>query len=430
MFVFFSDLLGKRVEDASGETIGRLYDLVVAVGEVYPRVEAVVVAWGMGKRHFLMASWGAVAEYKGSRMKLSALEEQLVPSRGRGTGRLLLREEVLDQQIVDTLGAKVVRVNDLHFIRVNGDLRLAHVDIGPRGLLRRLGWLAWIDRARGRLRGHPAFLKDEHFLPWKYVQPLPTGAGAGITPELRLSVPQRQMADLHPADLAEILMDLDHQRRAALFRSLDVETQADALSEVPEKVQQNLIESLSKDRAADVLEEMPPDEAADLLGDLPKEKAERLLKQMEPDEAKDVTELLRHEEDTAGGLMTTEFIAVPPDLTAQRALKRLREHFPKAETISYLYVTDPEGHLLGVVGLRSLISARPRSLLKDFMVANPVRVHVADGADSVAEVTAKYDLTALPVVDSENVMKGIITVDDVLEQVIQEAWVRKRAGRS
>jgi Mg2+ transporter MgtE len=237
---------------------------------------------------------------------------------------------------------------------------------------------------------------------------------------------QRQLRELHPADIAEILTDLDLHDRASMFRSLDTETAADALAEVDDpRIQSQLLDTLPEEQAADILDEMQPDEAADLLGELPPEKSTALLREMDRDEAEDVRELLTYEPDTAGGMMTTDLVALADDLTVTQTLARLRELAPDIEHIYYVFVVDAEGRLVGVLNLRQLILADPSTPVRAIMIDDPVRVHHTDSRDSVAEIVEKYDLLALPVVDDLGVLIGMITVDDVVSHIAKQAWHRK-----
>jgi Mg2+ transporter MgtE len=237
---------------------------------------------------------------------------------------------------------------------------------------------------------------------------------------------QRQLRELHPADIAEILTDLDLHDRASMFRSLDTETAADALAEVDDpRIQSQLLDTLPEEQAADILEEMQPDEAADLLGELPPEKSTALLREMDRDEAEDVRELLTYEPDTAGGMMTTDLVAVADELTVTQTLDRLRELAPDIENIYYVFVVDAAGRLVGVLNLRQLILAEPSTPVREIMIDDPVRVHHTDSRDSVAEIVEKYDLLALPVVDDLGVLIGMITVDDVVSHIAKQAWHRK-----
>jgi len=307
-------------------------------------------------------------------------------------------------------------VNDLHFLRAGPEMRLVHVDVGARGLVRRLGWQRGLDGLLRVVRPKARFLGAERFVSWKYVQALSPHPAA-----LQLSIPQRQLGELHPADIAEIMEELDATRRGALFAQLDVETAADTLEEADPKLQRELIEAVAPERAADIVEEMSPDDAADLLGDLPQEQAQEILSEMRREEAEDVKELLAYDEDKAGGLMTTDFVSLPKDLTAAAAFEAVRREAVEKQAIYYLYVTDAAGILRGVLSLRELILARPEQVIGEIMMEHPVTVQPDANLEAIASAAAKYNLLAVPVVDDKQGLLGIVTVDDVLDRVIQEA---------
>ena len=426
-FVFFSTLLGKVVVDAHGFVVGRLSDLAVSVAQMFPPVVAFVVQRGRFEPFPLSGRWSDLASITGSVIRLAVGIQALTPSKIDTPGEVLVREVLLDKQIVDMDGAKVVRVNDVHFVRLGRtDLHMVHVDVGTRGLVRRLGWQNGIDAMVRRLRPNARYLNAERLIRWNYVQPLALDAKAQ---SIHLSVQQKQLSELHPADIAEILTDLDGRERANVFRSLDPETAADALAEVEDpRIQSQLLETVSQEQAADILEEMQPDEAADLLGELPHETSSALLRKMEVEEAEDVRELLTYAPDTAGGMMTTEFIALPAELSVEDAFARLRQVAPHVEQIYYIFVVDDGGHLVGVLSLRQLILAEPRQHLRDIMIEDPARVHHTDSRDNVAEIVEKYDLLGLPVVDDGDVLVGMIPVDDVLSPIASQAW-KSKLGR-
>jgi CBS domain-containing protein/sporulation protein YlmC with PRC-barrel domain len=423
-FVFFSTLLDKPVHDANGVVVGQLSDLAVSVGYMFPPVVAFVVQRGRWEKFALTGRWTDVADISGAAIRLNVGIQGLTPSKMDNPGEILIRELLLDKQIVDMSGAKVVRVNDLHFLKVGAcELRLVHVDAGTRGLVRRMGWAPRIDALLRRIAPQAHYLSAERLIRWNYVQPLSLDDKAH---RIRLSVMQRQVKELHPADIAEILKDLDTHERATMFRSLDRETAADALAEVDDpRIQTQLLETVSQEDAADILEEMPPDEAADLLSELPPETSTALLHKMEVEDAQDVRELLTYPPDTAGGMMTTELVALPADLTIEETFTRLRTQAPDVENIYYLFVIDSEQRLVGVLNLRQLIMAQPTARLHEIMIKEPARVHHTDSHDTVAEIVEKYDLLALPVVDDGDVLIGMITVDDVVSHIANQAWKRK-----
>jgi Mg2+ transporter MgtE len=261
-------------------------------------------------------------------------------------------------------------------------------------------------------------------IPWHLVEPLESAQQ-----NVRLTLPHAKLALLHPADIADIVEEMTADERLAVFDQLDVETAAEALSEVDPEMQAAIVGDLDEERAADILEEMDPDEAADLLQDLPEQRRDELIELMDEEEGADVEELLAYPEDSAGGIMTTDFVALPRDLTAAQAIDRLREQQPDAALVYYLYVVDAEGRLDGNISLRDLVVAPPDRKLADVMNPTVLRVEADTPKEEVASLIAKYDLLALPVVDARRVLLGTVTVDDVVELMMPRGW-KKRSLRS
>jgi magnesium transporter len=412
---FLSRCIGLPVRDPSGEPLGSIADLIVAIGGKYPPVTGLVVRTDQ-RRIFI--PWRDVASFdtEGARLRVRTIDIGKFRQRDN---EILLKANLLDKQIVDIEGRKVIRVNDLSLDNVEGRLRLVAVDVGAAGLLRRMGVEGPF---RTIARGIHARV-PERYIDWEDVDPLDTTIAS-----VRLRVPHARLAELHPADLASIIADLAPRDRAGVLASLNDEALADVVEEMEPETQVDVLEDLTPERAADILEEMSPDDAADLVADLDQETRDEILALMEKDEADEVQELLGYAEDSAGGLMTTEFIALEEHVTAGEAIDRLRELEPDAETIYYLYVTSDEGHLVGVLSLRDLIIARPETLIRDVMIDEPVAVVVGASQEEVAEVVAHYNLLAVPVVDEQNVLMGIVTVDDAIDTVIPTAW-KKRLPR-
>jgi Mg/Co/Ni transporter MgtE len=246
---------------------------------------------------------------------------------------------------------------------------------------------------------------------WKFVQPL-------SSPDLlRLTIAQNRLAQLHPADLADIIEELNIHQRSAVFRSLDVETAAETLEETDPKIQVSLIEGLSTANASDIIEEMSLSEAADLLGDLPKERLEGILKEMEREVAEDMKELLAHPEEKAGGLMTTSYLSFAPEVTAGEAMEKIRREADDMDLIYYLYVVDGRERLLGVLSLRDLLVAPPATSLSDLMDTRVIAVNIEEKKERIADDFAKYGILAMPVVDANNSLKGVILFKNLLEVV-------------
>jgi len=408
-FLFFADLLGKKVLRGDGTLLGRVADLVVVTGEPFPPVESVVVR--SGKQRW-QVPWTSVAEMNGKVRLRTGAELQAV-SEAPVADRLRLGEEVLDRQIVDIEGAKLVRVNDLHFLESKSQLRVAHVDIGFRGLVRRMGWQPIVDGVVSFLRPGSSYLKDASMLPWKLVQPIESAPG-----RVRIEATKKALASLHPADLAEIMEELDRDQRQVLLERLDVETAADALEEASPEVAAQLLEEVAPEKAADILEEMAPDESADVLSELPGETREELLEAMEQPEAREVQELLGYPRNSVGGLMTPDRIQLYPEQTAADAFAEVRRRADEVAMVYEVFVVDNAGALKGYVTLRDLIMADPSAPMSQLAREAPVTVVVTDKLRDVALAATKYNLVSVPVVDKLGVLRGIVTVDDILAEVV------------
>jgi magnesium transporter len=410
--LFLSQLIGKRVLDRNGEPFGKVRDLIVALGERYPPVTGLVVRVAGGREIFL--PWSAVDSIDpgGARLRTASIN---ITSFQQRPNEIRLWRDLQDKQIVDVEGRKIVRVNDIQLAPVEGRLRLVTVDVGVAGILRRLG-LSGVGERLARALG----LEVENYIEWEAVDPVESSVSS-----LKLRVPHQALGTLHPADVAHIVEQLAPRDRTGILASLDDERAADVMEELEAADQVDVLEGLPPEKAADILEEMGPDEAADLMADLSPERQAELLGLMEPDEAADVRELLSYAEETAGGLMTTDFITVSPNETAQDVIDRLRELAPSADQVYYLYVTDESRRLLGTVTLRGLIVANPSTPVSEFTRPEPISVEVGVDAEEVAAAIARYNLLALPVVDAEGRMQGIVTVDDAFERALGEGWRRR-----
>jgi CBS domain-containing protein/sporulation protein YlmC with PRC-barrel domain len=404
VFLFLSQILGKNITDSSGRPVGKIVDLAANLAEPYPPVTRVLCKAQAGKTPSLLSWHRITAVQDGFQVQRLLPDDFSEPA--RSNDELLLRETLLDKQIVDTNGAKVRRVNDLQFLKAHNGLHLVHVDVGFRGLMRRVGMERVLDIF---LHGLFDYTLPDQFISWKFVQPL---APADL---LRLKITQNRLAQLHPADLADIIEDLDVHQRTAFFQSLDVETAAETLEETDPKIQVSLIEDLDASDASDIIEEMSLSEAADLIQDLPKDTAEDILKEMEQESAEDIKELLAHPEETAGGLMTTAFLSLPPSATAGEAIHAIRTGAEDMDLIYYIYVTDEDGRLVGVVSLRDLLPAEPQRPLAEIMDARVVAVSLDEDKNKIASHFVKYGMMAIPVVDEENRIKGAIIFKNLLE---------------
>ncbi|HMA53968.1 MAG TPA: CBS domain-containing protein, partial [Acidobacteriota bacterium] len=325
----------------------------------------------------------------------------------------LVREDLLDKQVVDTHGARIERINDVHLLVAHGELRLAHVDVGLRGILRRLGWLRPIDALTMWLVGSRI---PDRLASWKYVQPLASDPKRN----LKLNVTLRRLHDMHPSDIADIIEDLDRANRSSVFRALDTETAAETLQEVDPRLQLSLIETAPPERASDILESMEPDEAKEFLSDLPEEKMEHLIGTMEKPFRERVVGLMKHKEGTAGSIMTTDFLALDGDRTIADAIEAFRAATHPLETIAYIYVTGEARRLAGVITLRHLLLCGREEKLGALMNPHVLMVETGDGIDDVADVFNKYKFLAVPVVDAGHAIQGIITLQDIVQATAEE----------
>jgi len=388
--LFLSRLVGRPVRDRDGDSFGKVRDLIVALGEQYPPVTGLVVRVAGGRDIFL--PWTDVGEIDADGARLRTTLIDMATFRQR-PNEIRLWLDLLDKQIVDVEDRKIVRVNDIQLAPVSGP---------------------------GERLARALHLEAENYIEWEDVDPVESSVSS-----LKLRVPHEALGTLHPADVAHIVEQLAPRDRTGILAALDDERAADVLEELAADDQVDILEALSPEKAADILEEMGPDEAADLVADLSQERQDQLLGLMEPEEASDVRELLAYGEETAGGLMTTDFITVTPEMTAEGVIERLRDLHPDADQVYYLYVADGDGLLVGTITLRGLIVASPETLVHDFMRPDPISVSVDLDAEQVGAAIARYNLLALPVVDAEGRMQGIVTVDDAFERALGEGW-RKR----
>lgn len=410
--LFVSEILGEPVLDQRGEELGRLKDLIIVKADPLPKVSAIILE--RKKRPYLI-EWASLELFNKRIITARILSSELKPYDMTSPDLLAVRD-LLDKQIVDVNGVKVVRVNDIKLEGYESEALVIAVDVGIRGLLRRLGF-----EKRGEDVLSLFKVKiPQNLISWNYIQPLQPKLTA-----LTLTVPRQMLSELHPADLAELISQVPHQEGVAFLKNLDVDVAADTISELNPETQVEIIKDLDTEKASDIIEMMSPDVAADVLNELPADKAREILEHIEKEDAEDIQELLGHEEDTAGGLMTNEFIVYPPDMTVQDVLKRFKEDASEIETVYYIYVTDSSERLLGVLSLRELLMASPEARLSEIMVTKLKTVTPDVNEKIVAEVFTKYNLVALPVVDTEGALLGIVTVDDVMERIFPIPAKRK-----
>ncbi len=413
---FISQIINRNVVDSEGEKLGKV-DEVLAIQNSnlpHPLLVALVVR---DEEKTTAYPFAEIAVLFAQVIPLSHSKARLPIYKPNGN-EVNLIEDVLDKQIIDTNGIRVVRVNDLELARVNNEYYVSNVDISPAGIVRRMGMGKGAEKLVKVIAGDP----KKNFISWENVELLTHDQF------MRLKVPAEKLHELHPADIAEIISDMNHTESGKLLDNLDIEHLADALEEVEPDFQATLVEGMSDEKVADVLEEMSPDEAADLLAELPPERSEDLLEMMQDEEANDVRMLLSYPEDSAGGMMTTDVATIRPGLTASKAIEVLRNSANEAESLFYIYVTDEQNRLLGVISLSDLVLSKPNTPIDEFMHRKVVSANVTEKQDYLAQLVAKYNLLTIPIVDDENHLLGMVTADDALDKIIPTAW-KKRLPR-
>jgi magnesium transporter len=408
---FISELVGRHatIDDAP---IGKVADFVVRKPEaVFPQVDGLVIKTSAGLR-FAPIDTVADVDRNGNVALTIAPTEPAPPEHEE----LYLVADLLDKQIVDVDGRKVVRINDIEVANAGGRLRVVAADVGFAGLLRRLGLRSFGKRWMSRLSNVPRSM-----IAWDSVAPI-----RDVNPsQVRLAVKESRLARLHPSELAEIIGDLSAREAAAVVGQLDDETAADAFEHLDTETRKNLIDDIGTERAADIIEEMDADDAADLLAELTEEQQSELLAEMSAYTAGELRELVKYPEDTAGGMMTTDYVWIYPHRTTDATIRKIREIAPASEFVYYLYVVDREDHLLGALSLRRLLLELPTAFIDRIMDTDLVTVAPDTPAVDVASTIAKYDLLAVPVVDEHGKMLGIVTVDDAIDAIMPDEVAKK-----
>ncbi len=423
---YLTQLLNKKVYQQDGTLLGKATDVVAQLDARFPSISAIRV---QSKEIDTYISFDYIefeddpegAKGAGNLQSDIRLNVPLstVPSYTMPQNTLHLRQDVLDKQIVDVHDFRVVRVNDVRLAECGDGYCVVGVDASLRAMLRRFGSLSKPLEATANLLHAPL---RSNLIAWDDMQTLEPGTAEGL---IRLKVSHDKIARLHPADIADIVAQLTPQQRVEVLESLDNETIADTITEVDPDMQVEIMQQLDLDKARDVITHMEPDDAADVLDDLPESRSDDILDKMSKEDAEELTRLMEYHEDTAGGLMTTEYVAIPDYLTCDETIQRLRALSPKAEMIYYVYIVDEDNRLVGVLSLRDLVVSPPETTIHSIMVKNVIRVHVDDHANEVAQVIGRYNLLAAPVVDESESLLGIITVDDTMERLLPQERRRR-----
>jgi magnesium transporter len=416
--IYLSEIIGSQVWDAFGNNFGKCTDILITKVEVaFPPVSAIAIKIKDGNIVYIGAS--QISSLYPS-IALKVPDNNLKPFTLIGN-ELQLKQQVLDHQIVDIEGKRVVRVNDIQLAYSQNIYVVTGVDVGNLGLARRLG-LEKLVLAFSKLINKPI---SRSVITWQDVAYLEEKN------PLRLKKSKEKISKLPPADIAQILSDLDRNAGQSLMSNMDIDILADTLEESPTKTQIDVLTHLDSRHAADILEEMEPDEAADLLADMPRETSHELLQLMEEDEAQEIRTLLHYPPDSAGGIMTTDYGWIYEGLSVSQAIEFLRssEEAQDVQDMYYIYVLDKEEQLKGVIYLRNLVMAKPDQLVESLMDDSPVSLSPNADQNEAAYLVAKYNLLSIPVVDeATHRMLGIVTLDDALDTVLPTAY-KKRLPR-
>ena len=403
--VSLSELLGLTVYDASGAASGRVREVAVTPQEDHCRVSLVIVKTPSGNRILPLTAVSGIND--GIHASTSAAEWVVADG---SEGLLLLSRDLLDQQVIDVHGRKVVRVNDVDFYHDNQQnrsiLKVGGVDVGARGAIRRL--LKGVVPANA-LRALLLRIPPRE-IPWEFVDIIETDPARRV----KLKISNDRLAKLHPADIADIVEELAPDEREAVFETLEEGVAAGALEELAPRVQRAVLESLDSDRAANIVEEMQPDAAADLLADLSHERSEAILVQMQPEERQEISDLLEFKENSAAGRMTTEFIALPVSATAHDAIEAMRVFEGRMENMSTIYLINSGGTLVGAIPLVKIVLAPQSTALLELVQEPLIKCHKSTKESAYVELFDKYNLLTLPVVDESDHLIGVITPDDVI----------------
>jgi len=406
--LYLSQILGCPIQDVEGEKVAAIKDIVVRYGEDdHPPIVGVMARY---LRRDFFIRWERVASLGEHGVKLNIDVLDLRPFTRRA-GEILLARDVLDKQLIDIDGKRVVRVNDVQIIEAGNQWRVTGADISLRGFLRRLMPKGFYGK------------RVVEVIDWADVGYLATETASVV----QLKSSKDKLSRLHPVEIAQLAETLSPIHRTEIVESLDDEIAADTLEEMSTENQARILEEMDEERAADILEEMSPDDAVDVLGEMDEEKAQELFNLMEDEEKADVAELMPFDKDTAGGLMTTEFVVFPKKLTVSEAIARLREMAETPNMIYYLYVVEEENswRIAGVISLRSLILADPTFPLSEVMRDQFQFAHPNDSAEDAAQTIAEYNLLALPVIDDDGDIAGIVTVDDAMEILLPKNIERR-----
>lgn len=408
---FLSNFLYKKIYDEDEECIGKLWDIYVTTENGYPKAIGYKIKKNGEFANYEFKNIGFYEDDDKYVIKVTGARDIIVRKYS-----YLLSRNLLDKQIVDINGKKLVRVNDLRIAEIAGEFKVIAVDTGIMSLSRRLGAEKIVKLFYNVLKKQPV----DSIIMWDNVESIEI-----VNNNLKLTVPYQKLSKLHPADIADILEDMDANYRKKVFEALDEDIAADTLEEIEPEIQADLIENMSFSKRTEVLLNMPNDEIADILDKVDEETAEKILCDMDKGDADEVRNLMQYKEETAGSIMNKDFISFNVNITAEETIELLREIKPESEVAYYIYITDEKQKLQGFVSLRDLVVSDPDTKLYKIMNKSVIYVKDNEDIENVVEVAGKYDLLSLPVVNQNDVLCGVIIMNDIVEDILLPAWEKK-----
>ncbi|MBE6043802.1 magnesium transporter [Clostridium thermopalmarium] len=408
---YLSEILHKDIYDEYGDCIGKLCDIYVTTGNGYPKAIGYKVKKGGDINNYEFRSIDFYNDDSKIVIKVRGVKD-IIPR----AYSYLLSKNLLDKQIVDINGKKVVRVNDLRIACISTEIRVIAVETGMLALSRRYG----LDRIVKFL--YKLFRKEVYdtVIMWDDVESLEM-----VDDNLKIAVPYKKISELHPADIADILEEVDLKYRNKIFESLDEHLAADTLEEIDPEIQVDILETMNQSKVSGILNNMSNDEIADILEELDEEMVEKLLMNLETEDEEKVRDLMKYEEESVGSIMNTDFVSFNLNITAAETLELLKEIQPEDKVSHYIYITDQNEKLQGVVSLTELVFCKGDMKLREIMKKEIIKLSDDERLDTAIKKFVKYDLIAIPVIDSEERLQGVVIINDIIEEVFEEKWKKK-----
>lgn len=406
-----SNILNKSIYDEFEEYIGKLHDIYVTTEGGYPRAIGYQILKGRDIYNFEFRNID-VYKHNGKHLIKVRQVKDIIPRKYS----YLLSKNLLNKQIVDINGKKIVNVTDLKLVKTYGEIRVVEVESGVLATARKLGF-------ENTVKGiYSIFGKDpkENVVTWESVQSLEM-----VENSLQLTTPYNKLSQLHPADIAEIIADLSAEDRVKVIEGLQIDLAADTLEELDKEIQQEILTRLSESKAREILDLIPNDEIADILDELDEETANKVLINVDDDDENEIRDLMKYEDEVVGSIMNTDFISFNIDITVSETINILRELKPEEEVSHYIYIVDKNEQLQGFISLRDLILSDPENKLKSIMNTKVFKVKDTDEIEKAIGVAVKYDLYSLPVIDEDDKLCGVAIMNDIIDEILSPSWKRK-----